>query len=181
MSDNNSYIDMEVGKAWTATAIPPQEGVYFEMTQSGALLLLVFDNPTPKEIESAKTGTIQMGYYVRDSVLFVVIKIGSMPWMDAPFSIRRYDSLTTDLSDITTDKGLGIQISLIDRVSGILHSIRLIGASNRFTVGFCKEVSMQLKKPFNELLYTRTIQSVYSELSSKQLAERAVNMFKIRE
>ena len=174
---------MAVGKKWTHRNVPTQEGVYFETRESGAELIMAFDRPSKSEIKDTKLGKIQMGYYVRGPVIFIVCKIGSMPWMDAPYSIRLYDKYDMDLSwidDIVPSDdhvGFAITIQLIDIRTGILYAIRLIGASHKFSVGLRNEIRKQQTQKFSEENHDKIIKEVYSSLTSEDLARRAENMF----
>ncbi len=69
------------------------EGVMFEYTKSGPILIIAMRNPTSGEIEAAKSGKLEMALYELKPVIFILVKIKGMGgWMDAPFSIRMYDS-----------------------------------------------------------------------------------------
>jgi len=158
------------------------EGVIFEYTESGPMLILAFNNPTPKEIECAKTGQIEMGYYEYKSVIFICVKIqGCGDWMDAPFSIRLYENKIFDWSDPVDDgKGLGIQIIMLDALTGIVKSIRLIGATTEFSRGLRKAIMRQYEQEFNEAEYHRQINEIYRNYSSSDLAKRASCLFRVR-
>ena len=172
------HMRLSVGEKWPGK-LPLQEGAYFEMRNGTLLLLLLFDRPTEKEIADARHGKLKMGYYVNNSVIFVVFKLGSMPWMDAPFSIRRYKNLVQDWSEeIQPTEGLSIQISLVDRTTEILHSIRLVSSSHTFAKGLRREILKQLELPYSDTLYNSDIDNIYSRLTSEDLAHRAENMFR---
>jgi len=170
---------LAVGKEWPGT-IPMAEGAYFEMENSGPLLLMFFDRPTESEIADARRGKLQMGYYVHGSVIFLVYKLGSMPWMDAPFSVRRYKNLIQDWSDgIKPNEGISIQILLVDRVTGILHCIRFISSSNAFAKGFRREIMKQIEAPYSDTAYNTDINEIYNTMTSEDIARRAENMFRL--
>lgn len=164
-----------------------QEGVFFEMREKSPELVLCFYDPTDKEIQEIKKGQIKMGYFVYGSVIFIVVKFGEMPWMDAPFSIRKYDGYPGFMPCAQTEvllrlndnnnMGAAITIKLVDIKSGVVKVIRVIGASNRFSRGFYKEVNRQYELPYSEMEYNLRIKNIYSRFSSKDLARNAENVF----
>ena len=177
------FIHLAVGEKWP-WELSQTEGTVFELIGSVPLLLLMFDRPTVSEINDARFGKLQMGYYVHNSVIFLVFKLGGMAWMDAPFSVRRYDKygLVHDWSDgIQPNQGLSIQVSLVAVDTGILHSIRTISTSNAFAKGFQREVLKQLESPYDDYSYDADINEIYSTMTSADIARRADNMFRIHE
>ena len=112
------------------------EGVLFEYTQTGPILIIAFRGPKPAEVQAAKTGKLEMALYESGPVLFVLVKIkGIGGWMDAPFSIRIYDNrgVIFDWSEPIGDgSGLAVHIVLVDAATGIVQAQRLIGTSTAF-------------------------------------------------
>jgi hypothetical protein len=153
------------------------EGVAFEYTQSGPMLIIAFRNPKPSEIEAAKSGKLEMAFYESGPIIFVMVKIKGMGgWMDAPFSIRIYDQrgATFDWSDsIGEGQGLGVHIVLVDANTGIVKAQRLIGTSTEFAHGLRAAIMRQYEMPFSVTEYDATIRKIYQNLSSEDMAARA--------
>lgn len=161
-----------------------EEGVLFEYTTSGPMLILSFPQPSKEEIEGVKTGKFEMGLYEKESCIFLSVKIqGCGGWMEAPFSIRKYDNqgIKFDWSeDIEEGKGVGLQLVLVDTNTNIIQSQRLIGTSTKFARRLREMILKQLEIPFSNVEYNKAIDDVYKNLSSDDIAKRAECMFRIR-
>lgn len=181
LTRNDSMIT-EVGKQFIPGKSNWPEGAIFEYTETGPILILAFNNPTDKEIEGAKSGTIEMAYYESRPVLFVCVKIqGCGGWLDAPFSIRLYENKIFDWSEeISEGTGLAIQIILLDARTGIVKSQRLIGAATDFSRGLRAAITRQYEQPFSREAYNRQIDTVYRNYSSDDIAHRADSHFRIK-
>lgn len=172
-----------VGGPWTLTPVPQREGVVFEMLDKDFNTLIFFyDGPTEKEIQGLQTGRMQMGYYARGSVIFLVFRIdGIGGWMDAPLSIRRYRRPPEDFGldeEFGPDHGMPFFLFLIDRNDGLIKAMRFITASHRFSAGFRRELLKQYQEPYSDEIYFAEIDSVYRNLTNDDLVKRAENMFK---
>lgn len=158
------------------------EGVMFEYTKSGPMLIISMRNPTPGEIEAAKSGKLEMALYELKPVIFILVKIKGMGgWMDAPFSIRMYDSkgITFDWSEpINEGQGLAVHIVLVDANSGIVKAQRLIGTSTAFAKGLRAAIMRQYEEPFSVKDYNAAIDRVYSRYSSDDMAMRGEFYFR---
>ncbi len=183
----NKFMIWSVGKK-SPLSMPLAEGPVFEMTSSGAMLLIHFDRPSNEEIRQARRGDIMIGYLVSGPIIFIVSKFGSMNWMDSPFSIMLYpdhEVLALGIMDAIAESGptlgLGIQTSLIDRTTGVVHSIRMIGASREFSTGLMDEIAKQLRSPFSARDYKAAIMDAYRTYdTSEKMAMAAKNGFTIR-
>lgn len=173
---------IEVGKLLAPNVTQYQEGPKFDYTPSGPIVRIAFNNPTAKEIEGAKSGTLEMSYYVRGPIIFVCLKIqGCGRWMDMPFSIRLHENVNFDWSDEIVDgQGLAITVMLVDAQTGILKSYRLIGASTAFSRGLRSAILQQYEQSFDKDEYFRLLNETYRSLTSDQIAQRAEGHFKVR-
>jgi hypothetical protein len=179
---NEMMENLVVGGKWR-NGVTPCDAPVFNYTPVGADLLLFFSAPDKKEVDGARSGKIEMGYYIYKSVIFLVFKINGMGgWMDCPFSIRKYDGtgMSFDWSeDIGPDLGIGITIILVDRDNEQIKSIRMIGANHKFSVGLRNAIIKQMEMDYSESQYNQEINEVYKNLNSEDIAIRAENMFRI--
>ena len=153
------------GKEVTNLKMPLSDACVFEMSSEGVgNLIIFFARPVNSEIVGAQYGKIRLGYYVRDSVIFIVCKIDGLgDWMDAPFSIRKYKFDKVNFSKFfTPSSGLPIAINLIDRKTAVLKARRLIDAHKRFSVGLVKEINKQYKESFSAEKYIEIVSETYS-------------------
>ena len=87
------------------------ESTLFDIDDSGATMLAFMKHPTPVEIEQFKVGTnIEIRFTELHNVIMITAKIGSLNWMDAPYSPHLSRNLT--MFQIP-NKNLGLKLTLI--------------------------------------------------------------------
>lgn len=152
------------------------EGVLFEYTQSGPIMIIAFRSPKPAEIQAAKTGKLEMCLYESGPVIFILVKIkGLGGWMDAPFSVRIYGNrgIAFDWSEPIEDgQGLALHIVLVDVATGIVRAQRLIGTSTAFARGLRAAIMRQYEAPFSVTEYSAAIDVAYKRFTSDDMAAR---------
>ena len=109
------------------------EGVHFDIADDGATMIAFFQDPTTEEIEQFKSDKkFEIRFTELYGVIMITVKIGSLNWMDAPYSPHLSENLTK-FPLPGTDQGLGLTLMLVDARTGEIKSIRLIGLSERFS------------------------------------------------
>ncbi len=104
---------------------PGPDMVQFDMSDAGGLLLIKMAKPTVKE-KRAFQDRIRVGFVVVEDIIMMLVRLGNMQWMDAPY--YRYRSTQLTGMDFAPDgKGLAIHAMLIDAATGILVAQKLIG------------------------------------------------------
>lgn len=172
-----------VGKPLIEGKTNYQEGVIFEYTEAGPILIVAFNRPAEKEIEGVKSGKLQIGFYEIEPVVFITVKIqGCGGWMDTPFTIRKYDGKHTfDWSDpIGESQGLALTIVLIDATTGIVQAQRMIGTAHNFAVGLRSAILRQLEKPYDSVAFNQKVNEIYRNYTSDDIATRASCVFTIK-
>ena len=148
-----------------------QEGVQFDMSDSGATLLVFFYNPTQDEIEQFKAGkNFEIRFTELYGIIMITVKIGNLDWMDAPYSPH----LSRHLTKFTlpqNNEGLALTLMLIDAASGQIKHMRLIGLSQKFTQRLFGVAMERKVKEFNGLEYGRTINKIYNLYSTNQIVK----------
>jgi hypothetical protein len=161
------------------------QGVRFEYTESGPYLIFTFRNPSPKEIEAARKGKVELALHETAPVLWLLHRIeGLEQWSDCPFSIRIYDGTGRrfDWSEpIEEGQGLGLNIVLVEASTGILLVQRLVGLSTRFSRELRSTILRQLEQPFSKEDYAAEINRIYANYSTKTLLSWATVKCKIGE
>lgn len=170
----------EVGKLFEPGKTHYKEAVKFEFTKAGPVLLLFFDAPTPKEIDSVAGGDLRIGFDEKNEIIFLLLKFEGMPWMDAPYSIHL--SPPVDLAEVEEGTGYGLQIFLVDSSTGILKAMRIIGLGTEWSRRFKEAVERQRETAFDAGIYDAKIQNIYRSFTPKDLAETVPlkNWFRIR-
>ncbi len=156
----NTY---EVGKQ----IIPPcTDGVRFDLTSSGAVLLITMENPTTKEKRDFKNGVPQFAVSVVEDIIFFLCRFGTGPWMEAPYN--KYLSKPFILSAPTEQSdGLSLHAMLVDASTGVLIAQKLIGLEHDLSVKIVELVSKQPElKNYNDRL-----NRIFSTMSTQDILE----------
>jgi hypothetical protein len=168
----------EVGELFEEGKTRYNEGVIFEFTQSGPILLMFFNHPTENEIASIKSGKLELAFLEKDEVIFILSKFQGMSWIDAPYTVHLSKPFTFD--NMTPDQGFGLTIYLIDASSGILKAIRYVGLSNDFSGKLKATILRQKEMSFDAIAYNRRINTIYANYSTDDLVRRAETFCKIK-
>lgn len=164
------YQKFEVGQLFQGKTNFP-EGVKFDFDQSGALLFLFFNKPSAKEIESVKSGKLEIGLYQKDEIIFILLKFQGMEWMDAPYSIHL--SSPFEFAELQEGLGFGTTIFLVDATTGILKVMRYIGLSTEFSRKLKDAILKQKEMTFDKTLYNKRLNEIYGNYSTSDLVRRA--------
>lgn len=158
-----------------------QEGIHFDIDDSGATMLVFFDRPTQNEVDQFKTNkSFEIRFAELSDIIMITVKIGDLNWMDAPYSAH----LSKNLSRFTLPNegaGLALTLILVDAHSGEIKSIRLMGLSTNFTRKLFGTAMEQKTKSFDIDEYYQNIRSVYAKYNTKQIVKMSNTYCKIRE
>jgi hypothetical protein len=168
----------EVGQVIDKFVMHP-EGARFDISDSGAVLQIFFNNPTSDEISQFKEGKrFEIRFIEIRNVIMVLLKIGNLNWMDATYTPHLSKNLTKfELPN--NNQGLALTIMLIDARTGEIKALRLVGLSEKFTKKLFGTI-MELKITyFDKLEYAQTINSIYASYSTDKLVKLSNDYYKI--
>lgn len=148
---------------------PSKDDIRFDLTDSGAELVIKFARPTDAEIKAIKSGAAQFRLAQIDGVIFFLSRFGSLPWMDAPYCWV-YSNYT--LCTPNPGEGIALTIIFVDAATGILKSTRVVGLSTEFSVALLEMVANQ-PKPQNRDTYLKSIASIYAQYDTNNLIDLA--------
>lgn len=157
------------------------EGVYFDIDDSGATMLVFFQSPTADETEQFKSGkNFEIRFTELYGVIMITVKIGNLNWMDAPYTPHLSQNLTKfQLPD--ENQGLGLTLILIDGVTGEIKHIRLLGLSERFTKRLFGIVMEYKVKPFDKAEYDKSIKKIFTIYKTSQIVKLSRDYCKIND
>jgi hypothetical protein len=161
----------EVGKLFEEGKTQYSEGTRFDFRQDGAVLILFFDRPTSQEIEQIKTGRFEIGFFEKDEIIFMLSRLGSMNYIDAPYSVHLSKPFSFD--ELREGMGFGLNIFLVDASNGILKALRYIGLSTDFSCRLQKAIVGQKTMKFDRRAYDMKLQHIYANYSTNDLVGRA--------
>lgn len=156
------YQIYEVGKP---TGLQGPDGVIFDMTDSGGILVIRMSRPTSAEKKAFRSG-VSIRYCIVDQIVFVLARMGTMQWMDAPY----YRGLSRNFTRIEMPSdglGLAIQVLFVDGRDGILVGQKLISPDTTTSRDLMTAAILQPPIPD----YERRLFSVMSRYTTEQLVE----------
>lgn len=157
------------------------EGVYFDIDDSGATMLVFFQNPTAEEVKQFMSGK---GFEIRFTelygVIMITVKIGNLNWMDVPYSPHLSKNL--EKFQIPNEgQGLGLTLILIDTTTGEVKHLRLLGLSERFTRRLLGAVMEEKTRDFDKAEYNNSINKIFSTYRTSQIVKLSKDYCKIND
>lgn len=147
-----------------------QEGVRFDMTDKGGMLVIYFNKPTNKEIKDVREGQIRFRMFVMDEIIFILSKFGTMPWMDSPYHVALSKNLTS-LGEIEEGEGYSCNIILVDSSKGKIEAMRLISFNSRYSRELKKNIESQQHREFNEVDYNIRLSNILNNYTTKRMVD----------
>lgn len=183
MTDNLTVY--EVGKVFPSWGNGIPEGIHFQAWDSNYTITIIFKNPSMAEIESAKTGEAEFrfDYDVKNQVIWLYFKLGSIPWCDAPYNwhlntIGKNDSDLWYPEQLQRSENQGLTITLVNQADGIIHALRLIAIPARFVNALNKAILRQSAAKFDMDAYNRAITQTYGEKTTEQMVKKYIERVK---
>ena len=162
----NKFTKLEAGAPLPFNA--PGE-ICFTMSGGNPTLIIQLPNLTAEEIQSVKSGEAQFKVIGLDGVIFWLVKLGTMEWMDVPYSPHLDKGIT--IPEIPDGTGLAIQIILVEATTRIVKVLRLITVPTNTSRSFLKKVQYELQQPFNFNEYGLKVQKIYASYSTATLVK----------
>lgn len=143
---------MKSYKVGEVVASPSPDGVVFDVQDNGGILLIKMGKPTAEEVRAFKSG-LSFRFTVVEDIIFLLVRMGRLQWMDAPY----YKYLSQNLTQLNTaddGEGLAITAMLIDADTGVLKALKLISLDTDTIRRLTAAIMMQPEIPdYNTRLY----------------------------
>jgi len=157
-------LEFEVGKPRPDTMAPPIDTWQFNVTVVGYTLDAWLSRPSTAEVEAARVGDARFGLYVRDDLLILLHKFGRGQWGDSPFNWHA----VPEEGRWQPDPELGpaqrapLQVMMMDRVTGIIETMRLVTFSPQFSTALNRAIARQIARgPCSEADYDAQLARAY--------------------
>ena len=171
--DLSNFVELEVGKPYPGD-VPASSMPIVDMTDGGLIVNLFFANPTPKEIDAIQSGVAQFALTVRDDIIFLLMRFGFTPWMDAQYNVNLSRSLTA-LPTPKEREGYAAQVTLVDCNTHIVRVLRLVGLQHRFSVALHDAIERQRGSALMTAAENdEQVRRVYSRHDTRQLLGYAI-------
>lgn len=117
-------LELEVGKSYTGNTGPVPEGTMVEILPDTILYALYMYKPEPKEIEVFQSGKADVRIHFENDVIFFLMKLGELGWLDAPYS-KYLSPSQPDLTPPPEGQGFSITLVLVDASNQIIKGLRM--------------------------------------------------------
>ena len=156
-------------------------GLSMEFDKNGIMLFINFPDLKPKEIEAGRAGKMECCLFVRQPVIFFVVKIVELfKWSDAPYSVHLTQTPIDLAHTFLPGEGMPIHIILQDSAKDIIVAQRVVGSSPEFANIFVEAVKEQFTQPFHRVIYDDQKARIQREFSSDEMAKRGDGYFRIQ-
>lgn len=155
----------EVGKR---VCQPGPDGVFFNFTNGGGVLVIRMGRPTAEEKRAFKSG-LSLRLAVAEDIIFVLCRMGTLQWMDAPYH-RGMSPAGTELEPIADGMGYAIHCMLVDAHTGILVAQKLISTTT--AGGRALREAMLAQPPLPD--FDTRLQLAYAMYSTDDLVKESV-------
>ncbi len=159
--------NIEIGKSFQEGLTCYLEGSVFEFNSKGCFLLIAYSLMTKDEIRSFYTGDVEFNIGVQDKIIFFWKRIkGLRGWSYSAYSYHLVDSkLRPSLGNIGEDKGLRVQMILVDANIGIVMGIREVELTPELSRKLIRETRRQSEKEFDKNSYYLNLAKINSVLN----------------
>lgn len=159
------FTKYEVGQQ----VLPPcQDGVTFDLTDDGALLVIHMRHLKAAEKQAFKRA-LTFHATVHEDIIFVLVRMGLLQWMDAPYYRWRSRQLTEIELPEASHFGLAVHAMLVEATTGVLVAQKLVGMDNATSVRILEAAREQPEIPD----YDARLARIYSQYSINALLGEA--------
>ena len=149
---------------------PGPDGVFFNFTNGGGVLVIRMGRPTAEEKRAFKSG-LSLRLAVAEDIIFVLCRMGTLQWMDAPYH-RRMSPVDTVLEPIVDGLGYANHCMLVDAHTGMLVAQKLISTTT--AGGRALREAMLAQPPLPD--FDTRLQLAYAMYSTDDLVKEAVSL-----
>ncbi|MBU1014781.1 MAG: hypothetical protein KKG99_17440 [Bacteroidetes bacterium] len=161
------YTVFEVGKPYPG-AVPNQEGAVMELSQSGLIVLIQFQNISNEELKAFKNSFNSYSYFESNTPVPIPVFVFPFPKpfgaIDVNFNARLVNQ--TILDDFMNGHGNAITFHLID--GNILKANKLVGLDTKCIKLFHQTIIKQLTTDYSQQDYIKYLDGIFN-FSSDEL------------
>jgi hypothetical protein len=124
------------------------EGTHYTYDSAGHCLTLMFSDPIAEEVESVQMGEVHFALLLKEGVVFLVFKFGSMPWSYGPYSwwlvspeFRRVPEF-----EMPPESHALLTTILLDSDTGVVRALRVCTFSVEFTATLHQAIREQTRQ-----------------------------------
>ena len=131
------------------------DNMVFDITESGALLIVKMNHPTANEKREFKKPATSIKFVEVNGIIFILARFGTLNWMDAPYH-RMFSFGEIHFSPLGPTEGLATTIMLVDSSDGTLVAQKLYGMDHDVSVRLIDAIEHQHPMPNYDEVLQRT-------------------------
>jgi hypothetical protein len=148
-------------------------------------LVLFFDQPTPAEVDTVKSGRAVFGLYDRAGLVVLCYRFvdakGGVPWSDAPYADHlvpeRDRVLPPDPGKLSSESRAILHVVLVNATGGQIRAMRAVSLSPELTRGLFSAIGHQAAGAWDARRYDSQLKALYFEFPT---ADRLAGACSIR-
>ena len=169
----------EVGKIYSEHIGAPDD-INCHITDAGLHIRIHMSNPTENELlQLSSKADIQFKLLKTRGIIFILVKFGSLQWMDAPYNVNLARNLSR-LPSFEDGTGFFTSIEVYDTSSGKLCLQRNVSLPVEMSKQLVSYMEEQLKEPFSMYKMAVQLHKMYETYSTKELLKFASRPYYIR-
>ena len=151
-----------------------KNGINIVIDSSGIMVVLNWDGITDDEFKNVSEGELKVKCFVKGQVAFLLLKLGSLNWMDVAFNLHAVGLLKPeDLQEIEDGQGYGLHVVLINADNNVVLVNRLIGLDTKFSRKLREVFLNQLAGDYDAFDYQVTSSNIMQAYTTKELVKMA--------
>lgn len=180
-SEDLGYTTLTVGQRYpTEQTVFPDNTPLWVLSEQVVELVIFLAHPNARERTEFQQGRVKFALVSGDHALVLAVKLGAMPWWDAPWQAARQTVVAPALPDAAPTEHLGVAMVMVNSRTGIIEEMRLTSWPGRFVSAVRNAAAVQLAHRSDNRageIEVRTWHSRYSTSTSlvRERAEVIVN------
>ena len=171
--------NFSVGQAVESFKNHPEVPI-FDLADGRAVLLVFFKHPSTDEIEQFRNGkNFEIRFTELGGIIMVSVKIGTLKWMDMPYSPHLSENLTN--FQVPGYGGLALTLVLADAITGEIKSIRMLVLSENFTRRLLDAAKAKKQEDFDIETYKAAVLKINSRYTTKEIVRLSRDYCRISE
>lgn len=158
-------MDFQTGKIYD-DFINLRQTQYLCFAKNTVEIAILRKNMDEDFIEKIKHNEVFFQIFIRENIIFLLIKFEGLNWLDIPFVIKNVKSLPDEIND--DNFGYKCQILLADAMSGKLYVNRFEGLSHGLSKALYWAICEQIKNPVKN--FEQKVNKVHASFSSDEMA-----------
>ena len=142
-----------------------REKISFDFDGQKGKIVLLKKYPKPEEIEHIKECDAFFQIFLKEGIIFLLIKFGELKWLDIPFVLHHK---VENLKLPENDCGYGVEILIADANTGKLLINKFVNLTNGLSKALFWAIKKQLEEPPKDIV--RKVNKVHAAFSSDEMA-----------